>query len=135
MKIRRFIAVLATGLLFAMGVQAQESVGEMVKSACQADLDKYCPQVTPGNQRLLACIYAHEDKISNRCTYALYDAAIALERAVAGLTYVAQQCEADIEKLCGTVTPGEGRILACLDSKKSDVSDLCKQAVKDVMAD
>ncbi len=134
MKIRRFTELLAAGLLFAAGAQAQDSVGAMVMEACKADLEKFCPNVLPGEQRLLACVYAHEDKISNRCTYALYDAAIALERAVAGLTYVAQQCEADIDKLCGTVTPGEGRILACLDDKKADVSAMCKQAVKDVMA-
>ncbi len=125
----------ALGFLCATNVSAQESIGEMVKSACQADLDKYCPQVTPGNQRLLACIYAHEDKISNRCTYALYDAAIALERAVAGLSYIAQQCEADIDRLCGDVVPGEGRILACLDDKKSDVSSLCKEAIGDVLGE
>ena len=133
--LRKTAIWIVAGFFCATGSQAQESVGEMVKSACQADLDKYCTQVTPGHQRLLACIYAHEDKISNRCTYALYDAAIALERAVAGLSYVAQQCEADIVKLCGDVVPGEGRILACLDEKKSDVSSLCKEAIGDVLGE
>ena len=131
--LRKIAALMALGILATTPTQAQESVGAMVKSACQEDLDKYCPQVKPGNQRLLACIYAHEDKISNRCTYALYDAAITLERAVAGLSYIAQQCEADINKLCGTVVPGEGRILACLDEKKSEVSALCKDAIGDVL--
>ncbi|MGW8368699.1 MAG: cysteine rich repeat-containing protein [Gammaproteobacteria bacterium] len=132
---KKTAVIIALGFFCVTGVQAQESVGEMVKSACQADLDKYCPQVTPGNQRLIACIYAHEDKISNRCTYALYDAAIALERAVAGLSYIAQQCEADIDRLCGDVVPGEGRILACLDDKKSDVSSFCKEAIGDVLGE
>ena len=30
---------------------------------------------------------------------------------------------------------GEGRILACLDDKKSDVSSLCKEAIGDVLGE
>ncbi len=40
----------------------------------QDDLETYCKNVTPGEQRILACLYAHEDKLSGRCVYALYNA-------------------------------------------------------------
>jgi hypothetical protein len=38
-------------------------------------------------------------------------------------------CETDIQKLCPTVQPGGGRILACLKQHKDQVTDVCKQAV------
>jgi hypothetical protein len=41
-------------------------------------------------------------------------------------------CEDDIEKLCHDVMPGEGRIAACLESKKDKVSEACTNAVVDV---
>ena len=68
-------------LLLVSPVIAQQLV-EGVVTGCKAELEKYCSNVTPGEGRVLACLYAHNDKLSGRCEYALYDAAVQLERAV-----------------------------------------------------
>jgi Cysteine rich repeat len=99
---------------------------------CKTELDRYCAEVTPGDNRLLACIYSHEDKLSTRCEYALYDAASQLERAVSSLSYIATECRDDLEKYCANIEPGKGRLLACIDKNDSKVSGRCKQALKDV---
>ncbi len=105
---------------------------ETFLQGCKSELDTYCKDVTLGDNRLLACIYAHEDKLSGRCEYALYDAAAQLEHAVASLSYTAAECEDDLEKYCANVEVGEGRLLACLDQNDKKVSGRCKQALKDV---
>ena len=112
-------------------VLAQDIVSN-VKAGCAAEIENYCSQVTIGEGRLLACFYAHEDKLSGQCQYTLYTASAELEHAVSALNYVAGQCQADIVKLCATVQAGEGRILECLDSQKEVVSAQCKKAVADV---
>jgi hypothetical protein len=38
-------------------------------------------------------------------------------------------CQADAQKLCASVQPGGGRIVACLKEHKDQVSDGCKQAI------
>jgi hypothetical protein len=81
---------------------------------------------------LFARLYAYEDKLSGKCEYALYDAAARLERAVAALTYVAKECEADIVANCGGVKAGEGRVLQCLEKNEAKVSARCKGAIKEV---
>ncbi|MBW2407279.1 MAG: hypothetical protein JRF17_07910, partial [Deltaproteobacteria bacterium] len=81
---------------------------------------------------VLACLFAHEDKLSGKCEYALYDAAVQLERAVAALSYVANECDADLDKYCGSIAPGKGRLLECLEKHDKQVSGRCKQAIKDV---
>jgi hypothetical protein len=87
--------------------------------------------VTPGEGRLLACLYAYQDKLSGRCEYALYDAATRLERAVAALSYAVNECSSDLKQYCGSVAAGQGRLLQCLQQNDPKVSNRCKQALKD----
>ena len=112
---------------------AIESLIKSVATGCEKELKSYCSKVTPGEGRILACLYAHNDKISGRCEYALYDAAAQLERFVAALSYVVNECEDDLQKYCGSVRAGEGRLAECLLVKNKDkISKRCNQAMKDV---
>jgi len=121
------------GLIFTItSANAQQDLIDTVADGCKMEIEKYCGQVTPGQGRLLACLFAHGDKLSAKCEYALYDAAVQLERAVAALTYVANECDADLEKYCASIAPGEGRLLECLEKHDKQVSGRCKQAIKDV---
>ena len=38
-------------------------------------------------------------------------------------------CKADIQKLCGDVQPGQGRIQACLKQHKDEISQECKDRI------
>ena len=131
-RTRIFLVALAVLLLGFTGVNAGQGLVETVANGCKIEIEKYCSQVTPGQGRILACLYAHEDKLSAKCEYALYDAAAQLERAVAALSYVANECNADLDKYCESIEPGKGRLLECLDKHDKQVSKRCKQAIKDV---
>jgi hypothetical protein len=104
---------------------------ETVATGCEKELAAYCQGVTPGEGRILACLYAHADKLSGQCEYALFDAAAQLERAVAALAYLVNECGDDLDKHCSGVPAGEGRLLDCLDKNEKKVSRRCKQALKD----
>ncbi|HTP51372.1 MAG TPA: cysteine rich repeat-containing protein [Anaeromyxobacteraceae bacterium] len=84
----------------------------------------------PGEGRILACLYAFEDKVSDKCEYAVYDAALQLEQAVAALKFAASQCKDDLMKFCANVQIGQGRALACLNKNEKDVSQGCKDALR-----
>ncbi|MEJ2333560.1 MAG: cysteine rich repeat-containing protein [Desulfobulbaceae bacterium] len=47
---------------------------------------------------------------------------------------VAKGCEKELNSYCKDVTPGEGRVLKCLDDNGDKISDRCTQALKDVGA-
>jgi len=113
---------------------ASQDLVETVTKGCKKELTSYCNDVTPGEGRILACLYAHSDKLSGQCEYALYDAAVQLERFVAALAYVANECDEDLDKFCSGVEAGEGRLLKCLDENAEKVSARCTQALKDVGA-
>ncbi len=125
------VVIVGMVLLFNGGAMAQQSLVDSVVKGCDKELKTYCKDVTPGEGRVLACLYAHSDKLSGQCEYALYDAAAQLERALTALTYVANECRDDLEKFCSNIKPGEGRLLQCIDKNNAKVSNRCKQALKD----
>lgn len=122
---------LAVLLGSSVSLQAQDIVST-VTTGCEAEIKNYCSQVTAGEGRLLACFFAHEDKLSGQCQYALYTASAQLEHAISALNYVAGQCQSDIMNHCASVQAGEGRILDCLEANSESVSAMCKQAISDV---
>ena len=44
---------------------------------------------------------------------------------------VAKGCDKEIKTYCKDVTPGEGRLIQCIDKNDAKVSKRCKQALKD----
>jgi hypothetical protein len=113
---------------------AAESLAGYVIQSCKTELGTYCSQVTPGQNRLLACLYSHGDKLSSQCETALYQSASALDRAISTMAYLADQCRADIDSKCASVQPGHGRIAQCLADHKDSLSQPCTQAISAVRA-
>jgi hypothetical protein len=128
------LVMVASFFFVASNTMAGETLVETVANGCEKELTSYCKDVTPGEGRVLACLYAHSDKLSGKCEYALYDAAAQLERFVAALSYLANECSEDLDKFCADVAIGEGRLLKCLDENSAKISGRCTEALKDVGA-
>ncbi len=133
---RTIIKVLAVFFVFGVAggcaTTGAKGPAEIIADGCKTELETYCKDVTLGEGRGLACLYAYEDKLSSRCEYALYDGIARLELIVNALAYAAGECRDDLKAYCSDTVPGEGRILKCLDKNKDKVSARCKQAQKDV---
>ena len=126
-----WMVVIGMVLVFSGVASAQQKLIESVSKGCEKELKTFCKDVTPGEGRVLACLYAHEDKLSGQCEYALYDAAAQLERALNALSYAANECRDDLTKFCSDIKPGGGRLMQCIDKNDAKVSKRCKQALKD----
>ena len=124
--------VVSIVLLSAMPALAGEDLVQTVAKGCKAELESYCKDVTPGEGRILACLYSYQDRLSGKCEYALFDAAVQLERAVAALAYVVNECADDLDMHCSSVAVGEGRLLKCLEKNDKKVSARCKDALAEV---
>lgn len=133
MKAKELIVwVLGIVILTSMPALAGENLVQTVADGCKAELETYCKDVKPGEGRILACLFAYQDKLSGKCEYALYDASVQLERAVAALAYVVNECADDLDKHCRSVEAGEGRLLECIEKNDKNVSARCKDALKEV---
>lgn len=130
---RKTVLVAIVGALLSVTVaQAQDEIIAGVLEGCKTEIESYCSQVTPGEGRLLACFFAHEDKLSGRCQYALYEGAAQLEQFATALTHLATECHDDLLKFCAEVELGEGRVGTCLLEHQAEVTEACAQAIKDV---
>ena len=109
-----------------------ESAIQTFMEGCETELKTYCAAVKPGDGRIIACLYAHSDKISGQCEFAFYEAAIQLDRAISGIVYVATQCRRDIGAHCAGVKVGDGRIVQCLKLNAAKLHGACSQALRDV---
>jgi hypothetical protein len=130
-RISMWTMVLCIALVLGGCASSKHPLVEQVAKGCEKEIATYCKEVTPGEGRVLACLYAHEDKMSGQCEYALNDAIAQLERALTALTYVANECRDDLANYCADIKPGEGRLLQCIDKNEAKVSKRCKQAMKD----
>jgi hypothetical protein len=66
----------------------------------------------------------------SRLTFATIAIAIALSgSALAQTTDPRGACKADYDKFCAGIAPGGGRIVACLNGKRDQLSDACKKAL------
>jgi hypothetical protein len=104
------------------GCKAQlASVARKVKevgAVCEADIASYCPDVKPGQGRVLRCLAANAFSLTPECRQVVrsgQEKAAEFQKA----------CGKDARALCKGIRPGEGRILACLESRKADLSPAC----------
>jgi hypothetical protein len=141
-KIRRALGVLLAAATMAVPALAQTPAEDVtaamqgqlaadVLEGCNAELVQHCADVTPGEGRLLACLFAYDDKLSGQCEFALYNGAVRLERALGTITYVVSECDDEIESHCTDVAAGEGRIAQCLVDHRGDLGEACSRALSD----
>ena len=131
MKRNVMVAVVVTLLLSMSGAWAQQEIVDEMMTACATEIETYCSQVTPGEGRLLACAYAHEDKLSGGCSWAIYKGVSELEAFVDAVVEVAAACEGDLMEFCAEVELGEGQVATCLLEHKAEVTDDCRAAMDD----
>lgn len=126
----RSVRMLVLATLFAAGgASATEStVVTQVRDACGAEITAYCAKITPGEGRLIACLYAHEGELSGRCELVIFDAAANLAQISAGMNEVSRICKPDIELLCNAMKPGQGGLAKCLRTNQKALSAPCADA-------
>ena len=130
-------AMLVSNVAYAEGEKLKDklSKGTLTITAevkgCHSDAKQFCPGLPEGSQKSFMCLMAYEDKLSNPCKLGIAEAAMALKMGVAAIDYSVGACEADADKYCLDVQPGEGRIVSCIRKHEAKVSKACITALKE----
>ena len=89
---------------------------------------EYCPARRLGSSTMAGRVNGIAIHCA-KCAFDLDEVELDLQATTEGLKEAVRACEGDIQKLCGSTQPGEGRIAACLAVNRSSVSAGCVDAV------
>lgn len=92
---------------------------------CRADVERFCPDVQPGEGRVRACVRSHLPRLSSACRAHLELPARRLRGENAPRMVLA--CKEDLETLCRNVPVGDGRWRRCLDDHADRLSGPCRE--------
>ena len=102
--------------------------------ACGADIADVCSEVMPGDGRIQACLYAHQDTISDACFAATEQSGVILERMFDRYNGLYQACGADLQTHCADAEFGGGNQLMCLNDNISEISEECAAELPEIAA-
>ena len=116
---RIILTIGAILMLWSSNATAQE---RLAVGHCVADLRRLCPGITPGNNRLRACMREHIRDVSFPCL-------VTLAKFAEVRRSLNEECSAHLQQQCASVERGRGRFGACLRSAVASLSDTCKDAL------
>ena len=98
---------------------------------CDEDAKKHCDGLEGNSDQVFMCLLAYEDHLSEQCKQGILEVAMTMKMAEAAIGYSIGACEADADKHCLEVQPGEGRLVSCIKANESKVSKECVTALKE----
>jgi hypothetical protein len=110
-------------MVWSSNATAQERI---VGGKCREDLQRLCPGITPGNNRLHDCMREHIREISQPCLVTL--------ARFAAVRRLRPECGAHLRQQCAGVKREGGKFEACLKSAVDGLSDTCKDALAKAVA-
>lgn len=98
---------------------------------CDEDIKQHCDGLGDNADKVFMCLAAYEEQLGPDCKQGILEAALSIKMGAAALDYSISACEADADKHCLDVQPGEGRIVSCIKANESRVSKECITALKE----
>jgi hypothetical protein len=93
---------------------------------CGDDARRFCPDVKAGGGRLVSCLKENEPRLSAACQQRLDADALKARRFIEEF---GRACRADVTEFCGSVEPGEFRVIGCLAQHQVEISPPCQTEI------
>lgn len=127
------IGVFAAAAPFVVASSAEaQGQAATLQTDCAAEIATHCANVTPGDDRIVACLIAHEEKISTRCRLTAYLGSGNLGVRLKELQSMAKTCSSDIVQYCSDVRPGGGRIYDCIKKNRATLTNECRNSLESI---
>ena len=135
MRSNALLPVLA--LATVLTTHATEARADLM-TACVSEISRYCADVSKGRGRISACLMGQRGRLSPACRPEVQ--AVAKSRLTPGYVRKAlnagfraplpEACAAPAAQFCPGMTPGTGRVFACLYARSDRVPKACSNAAQ-----
>ena len=105
---------------------------KIIGDGCSKEINTFCADVPPGENRILHCLTAHENQLSDGCDAAIAKGNSTIDAALGDANFFGAKCGPDIKLLCSDVSPGDGRTLDCLTENNTNITMRCYKALVDL---
>lgn len=122
-------AVVVDSPLIYRGVNAAVKI---VGDGCSMEIANFCGDVIMGNNRILNCLADNGDQLSDGCVAAIAEGKSTIDAALGDSNFFGAKCAPDIKLLCADTPPGQGRTLACLTEKRTNITMRCYHALTEL---
>lgn len=107
-------------IIVSLALWMGSPVGAQVGSGpCAKDRGALCAGIDSGDGKIFKCLQDNKDKLSAECK-------AHQEKMKEHYKEIKEACSDDVEKFCGEIKPGKGRIMKCMRQHKEELSSACK---------
>lgn len=118
MRMRRVITLIAP-LALTLSMAAGVAYAKHGDWPCRQDVQRLCPDITPGPGAFRSCIEQHAGELSPACQERI-------DAMKAKMVAWKQACQDDVRKFCSDVQPGHFAIVRCLRENHDSLSQSCQ---------
>ncbi len=97
---------------------------QIAEVKCDAEVQRYCPDSLSGEDRR-HCVMQRFKRLAPSCQQIMQQRLVRWKEADG----YKLSCAVDVRRFCRTVSPGDGRILQCLQEHEQDLSEACYQTL------
>ena len=114
-----------TGGVSSAVAQHDPREAQIAQLRCEAEIGQLCLDSPEGSARR-RCLEKQEQKLSLPCQQQFRERFVKWKQERRRLV---TSCQADVNRWCASVKPGEGQVLQCLQDHAQDLSDRCYETL------
>lgn len=92
---------------------------------CREDMEKFCKAASQERGQARQCMQEHMADLSPACREHLQG----MQKGTSGREAMRTACNADADKFCKQLNPGQGGLYHCLKGHEAELSEACKSAI------
>jgi OOP family OmpA-OmpF porin len=105
---------------------------KIIGEGCSKEVASICGDIPLGQGKILDCLKTNDSKLSSTCKESIVQGESAIESALGNANYFGARCGPDMARFCSDISPGDGRIVACLRDNIMNVEKRCYDAMNDL---
>ena len=121
-------AVIVDSPIINRGVNAAVKI---IGDGCSKEINTFCKDVPMGEHRVMNCLTAHENQLSDGCHAAIAKGKSTIDAALGDANFFGAKCGPDMKLLCSELKSGETP-LSCLIEHNTNITMRCYQALVDL---